>query len=79
MPILSQEELKNRYHRVARAGRVHLFADTSVRPRDQQDPIRLKNLLKQAESQLITEGSRPYGIKPEEVPGKQLRAAVYRF
>ncbi|MCC2641523.1 MAG: hypothetical protein K0S45_1936 [Nitrospira sp.] len=58
MPTLSREELKS----VIAEGQgptVSIFLPTHrAGPDIQQDPIRLKNLLKQAESQLITEGSR---------------------
>ncbi|MBA2486650.1 MAG: hypothetical protein H0V35_11235 [Nitrospira sp.] len=58
MATLSQEELKS----VIAAGQgpaVFIFLPTHrAGPEIQQDPIRLRNLLKQAESRLITEGSR---------------------
>jgi hypothetical protein len=59
MPILSQEELRS----VIAAGEgpaVSIFLPTHrAGPDIRQDPIRLKNLLKQAESELIREGMRP--------------------
>lgn len=58
MSTLSQEELKS----VMTEGHgpaVSVFLPTHrAGPDSQQDPIRLKNLLKQAETQLINEGIR---------------------
>jgi hypothetical protein len=59
MPILSQQELQS----VVAAGHgpaVSIFLPTHrAGPDIRQDPIRLKNLLKQAETELIREGARP--------------------
>lgn len=59
MPALSQEELKS----VITEGQtpaVSIFMPTHrAGPEIQQDPIRLKNLLKQAEEQIISAGTRP--------------------
>jgi hypothetical protein len=59
MAILSQEELKS----VVAAGQdpaVSIFMPTHRAGQEiRQDPIRLKNLLKQAEDELAREGSRP--------------------
>ncbi|HKN87615.1 MAG TPA: hypothetical protein VJV04_12200 [Nitrospiraceae bacterium] len=58
MPILSRDELKTVIAESQRPS-VSLFLPTHrAGPQIQQDPIRLKNLLKQAESQLITDGIR---------------------
>ena len=58
MPILSQDELKS----VITAGQgpaVSIFLPTHrAGPDIRQDPIRLKNLIKDAEQELIREGSR---------------------
>jgi hypothetical protein len=59
MPILSHEEIKSVITE-SQGPAVSIFLPTHRSGLEiQQDPIRLKNLLKQAESQLITEGSRP--------------------
>jgi hypothetical protein len=59
MPILSHEELKTVITE-SQGPAVSIFLPTHRAGQEiQQDPIRLKNLLKQAESQLISEGSRP--------------------
>ena len=58
MAILSRDELKTVIAESQRPS-VSLFLPTHrAGPEIQQDPIRLKNLLKQAESQLTTEGTR---------------------
>lgn len=58
MPILSRDELKTVITESERPS-VSLFLQTHrAGPEIQQDPIRLKNLLKQAESQLTVEGLR---------------------
>lgn len=59
MAILSQEEIKTVIEESQRPS-VSIFLPTHrVGPEIQQDPIRLKNLLRQAETQLIAEGTRP--------------------
>ena len=59
MPLLSQEELKTVIAE-SRGPAVSIFLPTHRAGHEiQQDPIRLKNLLKDAEGQLITEGNRP--------------------
>ena len=59
MPILSEEELKTVITE-SQGPAVSIFLPTHRAGQEiQQDPIRLKNLLKQAEGQLIAEGSRP--------------------
>ena len=59
MPILSHEELKTVITE-SQGPAVSIFLPTHRAGQEiQQDPIRLKNLLKQAESQLISDGSRP--------------------
>lgn len=60
MPILSQEELKTVIAESKRPS-ISIFLPTHrAGPEIEQDPIRLKNLLKQAEERLITEEeSRP--------------------
>ena len=73
MATLSQEELKS----VIAAGQgpaVSIFVPTHrAGPEVQQDPIRLKNLLKQAESQLITEGSRSVNARELSMSSPETR------
>jgi hypothetical protein len=59
MPLLSQEELKT-IIAASHSPAVSIFLPTHrAGPEIQQDRIRLKNLLKQAETQLVKEGTRP--------------------
>jgi hypothetical protein len=59
MPILSQEELKTVIAESKRPS-ISIFLPTHrAGPEIEQDPIRLKNLLKQAEDKLVAEGQRP--------------------
>jgi hypothetical protein len=68
MTILSQEEIKTVIEESQRPS-VSIFLPTHrVGPEIQQDPIRLKNLLRQAETQLIAEGTRPAEARELLVP-----------
>jgi hypothetical protein len=59
MPILSQQELKTVIAE-SQGPAVSIFLPTHRAGQEiKQDPIRFKNLLKQAESQLAAEGNRP--------------------
>ncbi|WP_447983373.1 hypothetical protein [Nitrospira sp. Nam74] len=59
MPLLSQEDLKMVIAE-SHSPAVSIFLPTHrAGPETQQDRIRLKNLLKQAETQLVKEETRP--------------------
>jgi hypothetical protein len=59
MPVLSHEELQS-IIQISQAPAVSIFVPTHrAGPEIQQDPIRLKNLLRTAEDQLVQEGVRP--------------------
>src|SRR5574339_666895 len=72
MPTLSHEDLKS----VIAAGQapaVSIFLPTHrAGPEIQQDSIRLKNLVKQAERQLLAEESRPAGARELLAPVTKL-------
>ncbi|HEX2055068.1 MAG TPA: hypothetical protein VHF07_01165 [Nitrospiraceae bacterium] len=72
MPILTQEELKS----VVAAGHkpaVSIYLPTHrAGPEIRQDPIRLKNLVRQAEAELIKEGTRPAEAQELLAPISQL-------
>jgi hypothetical protein len=72
MAILSQEEIKTVIAESQRPS-VSIFLPTHrAGPEIQQGPIRLKNLLRQAETQLIAEGTRPAEARELLVPVSSL-------
>ena len=72
MPLLSEEEFKTVITE-SQGPAVSIFLPTHrAGPEIQQDPIRLKNLVKQAEAQMIAEGARPAAARELLAPVSSL-------